>query len=67
MATNMCSKTRTKLMTVKQKAEELNCCVQQIYKTLKRPEMKGCIKKIGTTGLRIDGEEYDRLAEQIYR
>lgn len=67
MATNLCSRTRPKYCTVKELAEELNCCVQQVYKTLKRPEMQSCIKKIGSAGIRIDKQEYYRVAEQIYR
>lgn len=43
--TNLCSRTRTKFATVKELAEELGCCVQQIYKTLKRTEMQSCVKK----------------------
>lgn len=42
MATNICSRTRTKYSTVKELAEELGCCVQQVYKTMKRPEMESC-------------------------
>lgn len=67
MATNICSRTHPKYYTAKELAEELHCCVQQIYKTLKRPEMQSCIKKIGTAGVRIDKEEYYRITEQIYR
>ncbi len=67
MATNICSRTRTKFSTVKELAEELSCCVQQIYKTLKRPEMEGCRKKIGTAGVRVDKEEFYRIMGQIYR
>lgn len=67
MATNICSRTRTKYVTVKELAEELGCCVQQIYKILKRPEMATAKKKIGTAGVRIDKEEFYRILEQIYR
>jgi hypothetical protein len=67
MATNCLSKTRTKFATVKELAEELGCCVQQVYKTLKRPEMEQARKKIGTAGVRIDKEEFYRVMEQIYR
>lgn len=67
MATNVCSKSRTKLSTVKEIAEELGCCVQQIYKTLKRPEMESCIRRIGTAGVRIDKEKFYEIMEQIYR
>lgn len=67
MATNVCSRTHTKFATVKELAEELGCCVQQVYKTMKLPEMQGCKKKIGTAGIRIDKEEFYRLQEQIYR
>lgn len=67
MATNICSRTRVKFVTVKELAEELNCCVQQVYKTLKRPEMESCKKKIGTAGVRINKEEFYRIQEQIYR
>lgn len=67
MATNICSRTRTKYSTVKELAEELGCCVQQVYKTLKRPEMEQAKKKIGTAGVRIDKEEFYRIMEQIYR
>lgn len=67
MATNMCSRTRTKYSTAKELAEELGCCVQQIYKTIKRPEMQKCTKKIGTAGIRIDKEEFYKTMEQIYR
>lgn len=67
MATNICSRTRTKFVTVKELAEELGCTVQQIYKILKRSEMESCKKKIGTAGIRIDKEEFYRIMEQIYR
>lgn len=67
MATNICSRTRTKFSTVKELAEELGCTVQQIYKTLKRPEMENCKKKIGVAGVRVDKEEFYRIMEQIYR
>lgn len=65
--TNVCSRTRTKYATVKELAEELCCTVQQVYKTLKRPEMETARKKIGTAGVRIDKEEFYRIMEQIYR
>lgn len=67
MATNICSKSRPKYSAVKEIAEELGCCVQQIYKTLKKPELEPCIKKIGAKGVRVDKEEYYRITEQIYR
>lgn len=67
MATNICSRTRTKFSTVKELAEELGCTVQQIYKILKRPEMQNCKKKIGTVGVRVDKEEFYKTMEQIYR
>ena len=67
MATNICSRTRTKYVTVKELAEELGCCVQQIYKIMKRPEMETAKKKIGTAGIRIDKDEFYRILEQIYR
>lgn len=67
MSRNCLSRTRTKFATVKELAEELGCCVQQVYKTLKRPEMEQARKKIGTAGVRIDKEEFYRVMEQIYR
>lgn len=67
MATNICSRTRTKFSTVKELAEELKCTVQQIYKILKEPAMQSCIKKIGPTGIRINTEEFYRIMDQIYR
>ena len=66
MATNICSRKRTPFATVKELAEELGCCVQQ-YKTLKRPEMQSCIKKIGTAGIRVNKEDFYKIMEQIYR
>lgn len=65
--TNLCSRTRTKFATVKELAEELGCCVQQVYKTMKRPEMETAKKKIGTAGIRIDKDEFYRIMGQIYR
>ena len=67
MATNWIGKTHPKYSTVKELAEELGCCVQQVYKTLKRPEMESARKKIGTAGVRINRDEYFRILEQIYR
>lgn len=67
MATNICSRRRTKFVTVKELSEELGCTVQQIYKILKRAEMQNCKKKIGTAGIRIDKDEFYRIMEQIYR
>ncbi len=66
MSTNICSRTRTKYVTVKEIAEELDCCVQQIYRTIKRPEMQDCVKKIGTAGVRIDKDKFYKTMEQIY-
>ena len=67
MTTNVFSRTRTKYSTVKELAEELGCCVQQVYKTMKRPEMETAKKKIGTAGIRIDKDEFYRIMGQIYR
>ena len=67
MATNICSRTRKKFAPVKELAEELDCCVQQIYKILKRPEMKDCKKMVGTAGIRVDKEKFYEIMEQIYR
>lgn len=67
MSTNICSKKHPKYYTVKEIAEELNCCVQQIYKILKKDEMKTAIIKIGTAGIRIDKEKFYNILEQIYR
>jgi hypothetical protein len=67
MATNICSRTRTKYSTAKELSEELGCCVQQVYKTLKRPEMEEAKKKIGTAGVRIDKEKFYMILSQIYR
>lgn len=67
MATNICSRSRTKWVTAKEISEELNCCVQQIYKNLKRPEMQICVKRIGTAGIRVDKDEFYRIMEQIHR
>lgn len=46
MATNLCSRTRTQYIKVKDLAEELSVTVQQIYKEIKRPEFSTCIKKL---------------------
>ena len=67
MSTNLCSRTRTKYSTVKDLADELCCTVQQVYKTIKRPEMEEAKKKIGTAGVRIDKEKFYKILEQIYR
>lgn len=67
MSQNLYVRTRKKFATVKELAEELGCCVQQVYKTLHRPEMESCTKRIGTAGIRVDKEEFYRLQEQIYR
>ena len=67
MATNICSRTRRKFIPVKELAEELNVCVQQIYKILKRNEMEDAVKKIGTAGIRVDKEKFYTILEQIYR
>ncbi len=67
MSTNICSRSRSKYSTVKEIAEELGCCVQQVYKTLKKPELELCKKKIGTAGVRVDKEEYYRITEQVFR
>ena len=67
MATNICSRTRTKYSTVKELAEELSTTVQQIYRILKEPAMEICIKKIGPAGIRVDKEKFYTIMEQIYR
>lgn len=67
MVTNLCSRTRTQYIKVKDLAKELDVTVQQIYKEIKRPEMATCVKKVGSAGIRIDKQEYYRVAAQIYR
>lgn len=67
MSTNLCSRTRTQYVKVKDLAEELSVTVQQIYKELKRPEFATCVKKVGSAGIRIDKQEYYRISAQIYR
>ena len=67
MATNLCSSSRTQYIKVKDLAEELSVTVQQIYKEIKKPEFSRCVKKIGSVGIRIDKQEYYRVAAQIYR
>ena len=61
MATNLCSRTRTQYVRVKDLAEELSVTVQQIYQQIKRPEFETCIKKIGSAGIRIDTVSYTHL------
>ena len=67
MATNICSKSRKKFSTVKEIAEELQCCVQQVYKLLKRSDMQDCIKKIGTAGIRVDKDKFYDNLEKVCR
>lgn len=67
MATNLCSRSRIQYIKVKDLAKELDVTVQQIYKEIKRPEMATCVKKVGSAGIRIDKQEYYRVAAQIYR
>ena len=67
MATNICSRTRRKFIPVNELAEELDVCVQQIYKILKRNEMEDAVKKVGTAGIRVDKEKFYTILEQIYR
>lgn len=67
MATNMCSKTKRKLSSVKEIADELSTSVQQVYKILKKPAMQEATIKIGTVGVRVDKEKFYSVLEQIYR
>lgn len=67
MATNLCSKIRTKFVTVKELAEELSTSKQQIYKILKEPAMEQVIKRIGTTGVRVEKEKFYEILDKIYR
>lgn len=67
MSTNICSKKHTKYFTAKELSEELNCSVQQIYKILKREEIKTAVIKIGTAGIRINKEKFYEILNQIYR
>lgn len=67
MATNICSKTRRKMCSVKELSEELETSVQQIYRTIKRPEMAEAVVKIGTAGIRVDKDKFYTILGQIYR
>lgn len=67
MATNICSRTRRKFVTVKELAEELSTTVQQVYRILKEPEMTGATKKIGKIGIRVDKDKFYEILEKIYR
>lgn len=67
MATNICSKRCPKYSTVKDLSIELNCCVQQVYRILKRDEMKPATIKIGTAGIRVDKDKFYEILEKIYR
>lgn len=67
MATNICSRTRRKLSSVKEIADELSTSVQQVYRILKKPAMQEATVKIGTAGVRVDKDKFYSLLEQIYR
>jgi hypothetical protein len=65
--TNTLSKKRTRYTTAKELAEELVTSVQQIYRILKRPEMKDAIVKLGEKSVRVNKEMFYQILEQIYR
>lgn len=67
MATNICSRTRRKFVTVKELAEELSTTVQQVYRILKESEMEQATKKIGKIGIRVDKDKFYEILEKIYR
>jgi predicted DNA-binding transcriptional regulator YafY len=65
--TNTLSKKRTRYTTAKELADELVTSVQQIYRILKRPEMKDAIVKLGEKSVRVNKEMFYQILEQIYR
>lgn len=67
MATNILSKKRTKYVTAKELAEELNTSLMQIYRIFKRPEMQVAIVKVGDKAVRADKEKFYEILKQIYR
>lgn len=67
MATNICSRKRTKYATAKELAEELNTSLQQVYRIFKRPEMQEAVIKIGEKAVRVDKDKFYEILQQIYR
>lgn len=67
MATNICSRKRTKFCTVKELAEELATTPKQIYQILKEPAMQEVVQKIGKAGIRVKKERFYEILSQIYR
>lgn len=65
--TNTLSKKRTRYTTAKELSEELVTSVQQIYRILKRPEMKDAIVKLGEKSVRVNKDMFYQILEQIYR
>ncbi len=63
MATNICSRKRTKYLSVKQFAEEYNVSEQQVYKLIKQglPNLK-----LGNACIRIPHEEAMQFINQSF-
>lgn len=67
MATNLCSRTRTQYVRVKDLAEELATTPKQIYQILKEPAMQEVVQKIGTVGIRVKKDRFYEILNQIFR
>lgn len=67
MATNMCSRIRTKLVKVKDFAQIYDMSDKTVYQMIKNPIFSEAVKKIGTRGIRLDEEKMITTMEQFFR
>lgn len=67
MATNICSRSRTKYVKPLDLKEQYSMSKAQIYRILARPEMQEAIIKMGDRTIRVDQDRFFEICQQIYR
>lgn len=67
MSTNMCSRSRSKYISVKQFAEQYSMSKQAVYKIIKNSYFEDAVMKIGTRGVRVKQDLLFDLMQKYYK
>lgn len=67
MATNICSRSRTKYVKASDLVEQYSLSKAQVYRILSRPEMAEAVIKMGDSAIRIDQDKFFEISQKIYR
>ena len=67
MATNLCSRTRTKFVRPIDIAEQYKISKAQVYRLLALPVFAEAVKKVGSRTISVDQDKFYEISEQYFR